>query len=65
MPAHASRAPRLTLNGAKIVEIEADKLLAAAKLAADKLELEFEHVHVGYGELESGLKEVAKREAVG
>ena len=41
------------------------QLLAAAKAAADKLELEFEHVHVGYGELESGLKNVAKREAVG
>jgi hypothetical protein len=41
------------------------ELIAAAKAAADKLELEFEHVHVGYGELESGLKNVAKREAVG
>ncbi len=41
------------------------ELIAAAKAAADKLELEFEHVHVGYGELESGLKDVAKREAVG
>lgn len=34
-------------------------LLHAAEDAARKLELEFEHVHVGYGELESGLARVA------
>ena len=42
-----------------------ETLLAAARAAAEKLELEFEHVHVGYGELESGLKNVAVRKAVG
>jgi hypothetical protein len=36
-------------------------LVEAARAAAKKLELEFEHVHVGYGELESGLSEVAWR----
>ncbi len=40
-------------------------LLEAAKAAAEKLELEFEHIHVGYGELESGLRDVAVRQAVG
>jgi hypothetical protein len=40
-------------------------LLEAAKAAAEKLELEFEHIHVGYGELESGLRDVAARQAVG
>lgn len=39
-------------------------LLAAAADAAHKLELEFEHVHVGYGELESGLENVARRTSV-
>jgi hypothetical protein len=36
-------------------------LLAAARQAAEKLELEFQHVHVGYGELETGLRNVAVR----
>jgi hypothetical protein len=40
-------------------------LLAAAQAAAEKLELVFEHVHVGYGELESGLQRVAKQARVG
>ena len=35
------------------------QLVAAAKDAAHKLELEFEHIHVGYGELESDLARVA------
>jgi len=40
-------------------------LVEAAKAAADKLELEFEHIHVGYGELETGLNDVAVRRAIG
>ena len=36
-----------------------EALLEAARAAAAKLELAFEHVHVGYGELETGLKSVA------
>lgn len=40
------------------------KLLAAARGAADKLDLQFEHVHVGYGELESGLERVAEKASV-
>jgi len=40
-------------------------LIAAARAAADKLELEFEHIHVGYGELETGLNDVAVRRAIG
>ena len=32
-----------------------DELLHAARAAADRLGLEFEHIHCGYGELESGL----------
>lgn len=36
-------------------------LVEAAQTAAKKLELEFEHVQVGYGELESGLRNVATR----
>jgi hypothetical protein len=36
-------------------------LVAAAKRAAEKLELEFEHIQVGYGELETGLRNVAGR----
>ena len=35
--------------------------VAAAKRAARKLELEFEHIQVGYGELETGLRNVAGR----
>ncbi len=37
------------------------ELLAAARDAARRLELDFEHVHCGYGGLESGLKAVMKR----
>lgn len=40
-------------------------LVAAAKGAAEKLGLEFEHIPVGYGELETGLKSVAGRQKVG
>lgn len=40
-------------------------LLAAAADAARKLELEFAHVHVGYGELESGLEHIARKASVG
>ena len=32
-----------------------NELLAAAHAAAKRLELEFEHIHCGFGELESGL----------
>ena len=40
-------------------------LVAAATRAAEKLGLEFEHIPVGYGELETGLKNVAGRQKVG
>jgi hypothetical protein len=39
-------------------------LVEAARLTAKKLDLEFEHVPVGYGELEIGLNQVAKRNAI-
>ena len=35
------------------------ELLDAARDAAKRLDLEFEHVHCGYGELETGLRSVA------
>jgi hypothetical protein len=38
-----------------------DDLVAAARDAAAQLALAFEHVHCGYGELESGLKAVVTR----
>jgi len=38
-----------------------EELLAAARDAAEQLSLDFEHVHCGYGELESCLTAVAKR----
>lgn len=40
-------------------------LLQAAKAAARRLALDFEHIHCGYGELESGLGAVVKRQAIG
>lgn len=40
-------------------------LIAAAKRAAEKLELDFEHIPVGYGELETGLRNVAVRQNLG
>ena len=40
-------------------------LVAAAKGAAEKLGLEFEHIPVGYGELETGLKNVAGGQKAG
>ena len=36
-------------------QLEDDRLLAAAREAAERLGLEFEHIHCGFGELESGL----------
>ena len=42
-----------------------DELLAYARDVADKLGLAFEHVHVGYGELEHDLKQVADKAHVG
>lgn len=41
------------------------RLLQAAKDAADRLGLEFEHVHCGYGELETGIEHVMVRAASG
>ena len=38
-------------------QVEDERLLREAKKAADRLELEFEHVHCGYGELETSLIE--------
>jgi len=46
-------------------QVHDEEILQAAKDAADRLELEFEHVHCGYGELESGLEVVMTRKAVG
>ena len=40
-------------------------LLAAAQNAASKLDLAFEHVHVGYGKLQSDLERVAGQASVG
>lgn len=40
-------------------------LLRAAQKAAERLQLDFEHVHCGYGELESSLRDMVKRQAVG
>jgi hypothetical protein len=40
-------------------------LVAAAQQAAQKLELEFELVQVGYGELETGLRSLAARQDLG
>ena len=36
-------------------QTRSEELLAAARDAAERLALDFEHVHCGYGELESGL----------
>ncbi len=33
-----------------------ESLVERARLAASQLKLEFEHIHCGYGDLESGLK---------
>ena len=38
-------------------QLQDPELLAAAKAAAARLKLDFEHVHCGYGELEIGLQE--------
>jgi len=46
-------------------QTEDDDLLQAAKDAARRLQLEFEHVHCGYGELETSLRGVAVRTASG
>ena len=42
-------------------QVRSEKLLAAARDAAERLALDFEHVHCGYGELESSLKVVMER----
>jgi hypothetical protein len=39
-----------------------EDLLAAAQDAAERLALDFEHVHCGYGELESGLHDFTARQ---
>ena len=36
-------------------QVKDERLLREAKKAADRLDLEFEHVHCGYGELETSL----------
>lgn len=46
-------------------QLEDERLMRAAKDAADRLGLEFEHVHCGYGELETGLEHVMVRQASG
>lgn len=42
-----------------------DALLDAAQRAAERLGLEFEHVHCGFGDLESGLTGAVKRQMDG
>jgi len=46
-------------------QLEDERLMQAAQAAADRLGLEFEHVHCGYGELETGLEHVMVRQASG
>lgn len=46
-------------------QLEDERLLQRAKEAAERLELEFEHVHCGYGELEIGIEHVMVRAAHG
>lgn len=46
-------------------QLKDERLLQAAKDAADRLGLEFEHVHCGYGELETGIEHVMVRAASG
>lgn len=46
-------------------QTEDESITQAAKDAARRLDLEFEHVHCGYGELETSLRGVAVRTAVG
>lgn len=46
-------------------QLEDERLLKRAKDAADRLKLEFEHVHCGYGELETGIEHVMVRAAHG
>jgi hypothetical protein len=46
-------------------QTEDESLLRAAQDAAKRLELDFEHVHCGYGELETSIRGVAVRAAVG
>ena len=46
-------------------QLEDQRLLEAANDAAHRLGLAFEHVHCGYGELESSLKGIAVRQDVG
>jgi len=42
-----------------------EDLLEAARAAARQLTLDFEHVHCGYGELESGLMAIVERQSDG
>lgn len=46
-------------------QTEDEDVLLAARDAARRLDLQFEHVHCGYGELETSLRGVAVRTAVG
>ena len=46
-------------------QVTDDKLVAAAAEAAGQLGLEFEHVHCGYGDLASNLRNKAMRETGG
>jgi hypothetical protein len=39
-------------------QTENEKRLAEARAAAEKLSLEFEHIHCGYGELQTSLEEI-------
>ena len=44
-------------------QVPTDKLLSGARLAADRLGLEFDHVRCGYGEMESSLQSLASGRA--
>jgi hypothetical protein len=46
-------------------QIRNEDLLAAAQDAAERLALDFEHVHCGYGKLESGLHDFTASKADG
>jgi hypothetical protein len=45
-------------------QLDEPDLIAAAVVAAERLQLEFVHVRAGYGDLAVGLEAVANREAV-
>jgi hypothetical protein len=42
-------------------QVESEALIEEARRAAERLDLEFEHRHVGYGDLATTLVEVAQR----